>query len=124
MSLDCCIVVCVQSQICVSKIFNLKSVLLIFFLLLFADTEIPTYSTYTYLNDIATIAAIAIAMISLLTSVVTVAIMVCFVIYFQKRFSAVTERWNRHMDKQQNVAHATKAVIDPKKQEKFYESEV
>ena len=91
---------------------------------MFADTEILTYSTYTYLNDIATIAAIAIAMISLLTSVVIIAIMVCFVIYFQKRFSAVTERWNQHMDKQQNVAHATKAVIDPEKQEKFYGTEV
>ena len=42
-----------------------------------------------YLNDVA-VAAIAIAVISLLTSVATVAIMVCFVVFFLKRSARIT----------------------------------
>ena len=63
----------------------------------------------TYLNDVA-IAAIVIAMISLLTSVVTVAIMVCFVVFFLKRSARITaEGRNQSIDMQQNVAYATTA---------------
>ena len=73
---------------------------------MFAGTGIATF-----MNDVATIAAITIAVISLLTSVATVAIMVCFVIFFLKRSSRDTARQNQqYMEMQQNVAYTTKAA--------------
>ena len=82
------------------------------------------------MNDVATITAIAIAaitiaVISLLTSVATVAIMVCFVIFFLKRSSRVAARQNQqYMDKQQNVAYAIPPGTPPGEQDTIYGTEV
>ena len=85
---------------------------------MFAGTGIATF-----MNDVATIAAIAIAVISLLTSVATVAIMVCFVIFFLKRSSRVAARQNQqYMEMQQNVAYTTRAARTSQQQNVTYET--
>ena len=86
---------------------------------MFADTGMPASSMY--LNDVA-VAAIAIAVISLLTSVATVVVL-CFVVFFLKRSSAVTEGQSKqYMDMQQNVAYTTTAANTSQRQNVTYET--